>query len=94
MAAPAPALEADADAEAARERARFEERAKQEQREAEKAAKDARRREAIEANRQMAKARDAAENPPAPVELGADEVCELSRSSSLAVPPHPAGAPM
>ena len=88
-AAPAPALEADADAEAARERARFEERAKQEQREAEKAAKDARRREANEANRQMAKAREAAENPPAPVELGADEVCELSRSRSLAAPPHP-----
>ena len=94
MAAPTPALEADADAEAARERAQFEERAKQEQREAEKAAKDARRREAIEANRQMAKARDAAENPPAPVELGAEEVCEHEPSLCCSSPATVAGAPL
>ena len=83
--------EAEAARECARleERARQEQReARRAEAEAAKAAKDARRREAerraaaakaaaAEANRQMAKARDAAENPPAPVELGAEEVCEL-----------------
>ena len=83
--------EAEAARECARleERARQEQReARRAEAEAAKAAKDARQREAerraaaakaaaAEANRQMAKARDAAENPPAPVELGAEEVCEL-----------------
>ena len=49
---------------------------------------------AAEANRQMAKARDAAENPPAPVELGAEEVCEHEPSLCCSSPATVAGAPL
>ena len=90
------------------ERARQEQReARRAEVEAAKVAKDARRREAerraaaakaaaVEANRQMAKARDAAENPPAPVELGAEEVCELRQEPLLrcSSPATVAGAPL